>query len=56
MDERKTPVHPSVKSVAGTGTNSDDNMAQKIDRLSRLAFPVLFLVFNIFYHFYFNIW
>ena len=55
MDERKTPVHPSVRSVVGTGTNSDKNMAQKIDKISRLTFPILFIVFNIFYHFYFNI-
>ena len=55
MDERKTPVHPSVRSMVGTGTNSDKNMAQKIDKISRLTFPILFIVFNIFYHFYFNI-
>ena len=55
MDERKTPVHPSVRSMVGTGMKRDDDMAQKIDRISRLAFPVLFIMFNILYHFYFII-
>ena len=55
MDERKTPVHPSVRSVAGTWKSKGSNMSQRIDRTARIAFPVLFLVFNVLYHFYFNI-
>lgn len=55
MDEKKISVHPSVRSIAGTGTQNDDNMAQKIDRISQVVFPALFTLFNLLYHFYFNI-